>query len=226
MPVFRLPQKVSFPPPQLARGDGLLAVGGDLSTERLLLAYRKGIFPWFSEGDPLLWWSPDPRLVLNPQELKISRRLRRLLRTGKFTITVDTAFEDVVTACAQTRLQHNEPTWIDGGMIEAYTRLHRAGYAHSVEAWREDRLAGGLYGVSLGNCFFGESMFTRVSDASKAAFATLVGWLEGQGFEIIDCQVSTAHLKRFGAVEIPRSWFLALLSKALKAPDRTGPWHF
>lgn len=226
MPVFRLPQTISFPPPQLARADGLLAVGGDLSTERLLLAYRMGIFPWFSEGDPLLWWSPNPRLVLYPQELKVSRRLRRLMRTQKFTITVDTAFENVITACAQTRLERDEPTWIDRRMIEAFTRLHREGYAHSVEAWQENRLTGGLYGVSLGNCFFGESMFMRVSNASKAAFVTLASWLKRRGFEMIDCQVTTAHLSRFGAVEIPRCRFLAVLARALKAPDRRGPWQF
>jgi leucyl/phenylalanyl-tRNA--protein transferase len=226
MPVFRLPEDIRFPPPQLAREDGLLAVGGDLSASRLLLAYRMGIFPWFSEEDPLLWWSPDPRLVLFPQDLRAPRRLRRLLRSGRFSITVDTAFEEVITACARTRLAHDEPTWIDERMIHAYTRLHREGYAHSVEAWQEGHLAGGLYGVSLGNCFFGESMFTRVSNASKAAFVTLVDWLQRQEFEIIDCQVTTAHLKSMGAVEIPRSWFLALLARALKAPDRRGAWHF
>ncbi len=226
MPVFRLPQDIRFPPPQLAREDGLLAVGGDLSTERLLLAYRMGIFPWFSEEDPLLWWSPDPRLVLFPKDLKVSRRLARLLRSRKFTVTIDTAFEAVITACARTRLENDEPTWIDERMIAAYSRLHWEGYAHSVEAWQEGRLAGGLYGVSLGNCFFGESMFTRVSNASKVSFAILVQWLQRQGFELIDCQVSTAHLKSLGAVEIPRSWFMALLEKALKAPDRRGRWRF
>ncbi len=226
MPVFRLPQEIRFPPPQLAREDGLLAVDGDLSTPRLLTAYRMGIFPWFSEGDPLLWWSPDPRLVLFPQELRVSRRLARLVRSRRFAVTVDTVFERVITACARTRLENDEPTWIDERMIAAYTRLHREGYAHSVEAWQDDRLAGGLYGVSLGNCFFGESMFTHLSNASKVAFVTLVAWLQRQGFEMIDCQVSTPHLKSLGAVEIPRSWFLALLAKALKTSDRRGKWRF
>ncbi len=226
MPVFRLPHDIRFPPPQLAREDGLLAVGGDLSTERLLLAYRMGIFPWFSEEDPLLWWSPDPRLVLFPEDLKVSRRLARLVRSGKFTVTMDTAFAAVITACANTRLEKDEPTWIDERMIAAYIRLHRQGYAHSVEAWQNGRLAGGLYGIGLGNCFFGESMFTRVSNASKAAFVNLVRWLRHRGFELIDCQVSTAHLKRLGAVEIPRSRFLALLERALKSSDRRGRWRF
>ena len=175
MPVFLLDKDLVFPPPDLADEGGLLAIGGDLSEKRLLLAYRMGIFPWYSEGDPLLWWSPDPRLILLPEEFHVSRRLARVIRQGVFRITMDEAFGSVIRACAETP-RHDQGsrgsparpgTWITGEMVEAYCRLHAAGYAHSVECWREDELAGGLYGVSLGNCFFGESMFSRASDASK-----------------------------------------------------------
>jgi leucyl/phenylalanyl-tRNA---protein transferase len=224
MPIFRLTEKVSFPPPQFAEPEGLLAVGGDLSLKRLLRAYRTGIFPWYSQGDPILWWSPDPRLVLYPDEIIISSRLRRIIRQKMFNITFDSAFDRVIHACAQTRLKENQGTWILDEMIDAYCRLHEAGYAHSVEAWCEDKLAGGLYGVSLGGCFFGESMFTDVANASKVALAALCDYLMLEAFDFIDCQVASQHLLRMGAREIPRSQFLKELEKSLKRPTHKGKW--
>lgn len=226
MPIFHLSDRLEFPPPHLATSEGLLAVGGDLSVERLLLAYRMGIFPWYAAHDPILWWSPDPRLVLYPAEIKISKSLKKTIKKRLFTITMDTAFKRVIEACAQIRLQNNEETWIVGEMIDAYCRLYEAGYAHSVEAWQNGKLAGGLYGVSLGKCFFGESMFTRIDDASKTAFAALVRHLEKSAFDLIDCQVKTDHLMRFGAVEIPRARFLAELRISLKRPTLKGRWTF
>ncbi|MCP4689962.1 MAG: leucyl/phenylalanyl-tRNA--protein transferase [Desulfobacterales bacterium] len=226
MPIFLLSEKIIFPPAYLANEDGILAVGGDLTEERLLLAYGNGIFPWFSEGEPLLWWSPDPRLVLYPHEIKVSRSLKKTLRKDVFRITMDEAFVRVITECAEVRLEAGEGTWIVDDMIEAYIRLHESGFAHSVEAWKDGELAGGLYGVSLGKCFFGESMFTRVSNASKAAFATLVRQLADLSFKLIDCQVNTDHLIRFGAKEIPRTRFLAELKDALGHPTLRGRWRF
>lgn len=216
MPVFQLTNKLIFPPPHLADDDGLLAVGGDLSVKRLLLAYSQGIFPWYSDDSPILWWSPDPRLVLIPGELHISRSLRQAMKKGTFRVTVDTAFEEVIRCCAAVRRKGQRGTWITEDMIKAYIRLHHSGYAHSVESWREDRLAGGLYGVLLGKAFFGESMFSRESDASKTAFVSYVEMLREQGVTLIDCQVATAHLKSFGAKEVPREFFLKMLRKALK----------
>ena len=198
MSVFFLSDKITFPPPQFAAKNGLLAVGGDLSQKRLLLAYSLGIFPWFSDEEPLLWWSPDPRLVLYPEDLKVSRSLKKTIQKGMFRVTMDTAFERVITACAHVRLQHNEGTWINKDMVTAYCELHKSGFAHSVEAWQEEELAGGLYGVALGRCFFGESMFTSVSNASKVAFVTLVEHLRKISFTLIDCQITTKHLTRFG----------------------------
>lgn len=226
MPVYLLNEQMVFPPPQFARADGLLAIGGDLGQERLLLAYRQGIFPWFMEGEPILWWSPDPRLVLYPPDFRLSRSLRKKIRQNIFSITIDQAFREVITACALTRREKNEGTWIGADMIEAYCRLHEAGVAHSVEAWYEGGLAGGVYGVSLGRCFFGESMFTRVRDASKAALAALVGHLQMHSFDFIDCQIATSHLIRMGAREIPRTLFLKQLGKALEAPSIIGRWSF
>ncbi len=224
MPVFRLSERISFPPPHFADPNGLLAVGGDLSEKRLLLAYRMGIFPWFSEGDPILWWSPDPRLVLYPREIRISRRLGRTIRQGKFTVTSDTVFEQVIDACARTRTDNDQETWIVDEMIAAYNRLFLRGYAHSVEVWHDGELAGGLYGVSLGGCFFGESMFTRIANASKIALAALCAHLSKGAFDMIDCQVPTAHLKRLGAREIPRKQFLSALARSMKRSDITGRW--
>jgi len=226
MPVFLLSDKKEFPPPHLARQDGVLAVGGDLSVERLLIAYRMGIFPWFSEGQPIIWWSPDPRLVLYPKEIRVSKSLKKVLKKEIFHITTDRAFSEVITACAETRVQNGEGTWIVEEMIEAYCNLHEAGFAHSAEAWYEGQLAGGLYGVSLGKCFFGESMFARVSNASKAAFALFAEYLNDRSFDLIDCQVRTDHLLRFGAREIPRKLFLRQLQNSLKSPTEIGSWNF
>ena len=215
MPVFRLTEDLVFPPPELAEADGLLAVGGDLSVDRLILAYSMGIFPWYSDGYPILWWSPDPRLILIPQELKVSRSLRQTIKKDIFTITMDKAFEQVISNCADIRKGEDDGTWITNEMKEAYIQLHNAGYAHSVEAWNADELAGGLYGVILGRAFFGESMFAKKSDASKVAFVKFAEFLAKRGFELIDCQVTTRHLMNFGAREVPRTEFLELLTKAL-----------
>ncbi len=202
-----------------------MAVGGDLSPERLLLAYRQGIFPWFSAGEPILWWSPDPRLVLYPAEFKVSKSLKKTIKQKRFHITADTAFSKVIKACASVKRKNNEGTWIVDEMIKAYSLLHEAGFAHSIEAWYKGKLAGGLYGVSLGRCFFGESMFTLVSNASKAAFARLVKHLERFSFDLIDCQVPTQHLINFGAREIPRNLFLEQLEDSLKIPAIKGKWR-
>ncbi len=224
MPIFQLSDKASFPPPHFSEGDGLLAVGGDLSEERLLKAYYMGIFPWYSTPDPILWWSPDPRLVLFPSEFRVSRRLRRTIRSGIFRITMDTAFEQVIKSCAEIPRRHEKGTWITPEMVAAYCRLHTAGFAHSVEAWSEGRLVGGLYGVAIGRCFFGESMFSNQSNASKVAFVELVEYLHKKKFRLIDCQVTTAHLKKFGAREIPRVEFLSVLKKFREKPSLRGKW--
>ncbi len=225
MPLFRLPRQPVFPDPQLAEPDGLLAAGGDLSAERLLAANAAGIFPWYSEGLPILWWSPDPRLVLFPAELHVSRSLRRTLRAGRFQVRADTAFEQVIRRCAEQRRPGQDGTWITPEMIQAYSRLHRRGVAHSFEAWDGEGLAGGLYGVSLGAAFFGESMFADRPDASKVAFVSSVEWLAARGFDLVDCQVRTAHLERFGAREIPRREFLDRLGRALARPTLRGRWQ-
>jgi leucyl/phenylalanyl-tRNA--protein transferase len=224
MPVFLLSEALRFPPPGLAAPEGLLAVGGDLSPERLLLAYRTGIFPWYAEGEPILWWSPDPRLVLYPREFHVSRSLEKVIRRGDFAVTMDEAFETVIRACADVRCGRGEATWIVPEIIAAYCGLHRAGFAHSVEAWQGERLAGGLYGVSLGRCFFGESMFTRMANASKVALCALVAHLTAASFDLIDCQVTTGHLQRMGAREIPRELFLEELQRALNFPAPAGKW--
>jgi leucyl/phenylalanyl-tRNA--protein transferase len=191
-----------------------------------LLAYSSGIFPWYSENEPILWWSPDPRLVLYPDELKISRSLSKVIKKGAYTVTVDCAFEQVITECARVRLENQEGTWIVDEMVKAYCNLHESGFAHSVEAWEGDHLVGGLYGVSLGRCFFGESMFTRLSNASKVAFVSLVQHLRSLNFTLIDCQVTTGHLTRFGAREVPRSRYLDELDEGLKTPTLKGKWTF
>lgn len=226
MPVYLLSESPEFPPPHLASQEGLLAVGGDLSTERLLSAYGQGIFPWFSEGEPILWWSPDPRLILFPHEFKLSKSLKKIINRSLFDITIDQTFGRVITECAETRVVQDEPTWIVGDMIDAYCRLHESGFAHSVEAWQEGELVGGLYGVSLGKCFFGESMFATVSNASKVAFAWLVDFLTSHAFQMIDCQVTTQHLISMGAKEIPRDRFLTLLQVSLKEPTMQGKWQY
>ncbi|MCG6911714.1 MAG: leucyl/phenylalanyl-tRNA--protein transferase [Deltaproteobacteria bacterium] len=226
MPVFLLSDELVFPPPHLASESGLLAVGGDLSVERLLLAYRHGIFPWYGEAEPILWWSPDPRLVLPPERISVSKSLKRVINKATFRVTMDRAFEAVIRSCARVRVETGDPTWIVEEMIGAYCRLHAEGYAHSVEAWYGDELAGGLYGVSLGGAFFGESMFTRRSNASKVALVYLARQLAAWSFRLIDCQVTTEHLVRFGAREVPRHVFLESLEKALTMNTRRGKWKF
>ncbi|MBF0456793.1 MAG: leucyl/phenylalanyl-tRNA--protein transferase [Nitrospirae bacterium] len=224
MPVFVLSEDLLFPPPELAEDDGLLAIGGDLSQERILMAYQMGIFPWYMEAHPILWWSPDPRLVLFPNEFRLSRSMRQTINRNVFGITFDRAFTDVMINCARVKRNDCDGTWINEDMLEAYTGLHEAGFAHSVESWSEGRLVGGLYGVALGRAFFGESMFALKSNASKAAVAALVERLLQSGFMFIDCQVVTQHLKSLGAREIPRSEFKALLRAALKLPVQAGKW--
>lgn len=225
MSVFLLSDKIAFPPPHLADENGLLAVGGDLTQKRLLLAYSMGIFPWFSD-ELILWWSPNPRLVLFPDEFKISKSLRKIIRKKVFHVTMDTAFKRVINSCAQTRLNNNEQTWIVNDMIDAYCKLHEVGFAHSVEAWHDGRLAGGLYGVALGKCFFGESMFTNVSNASKVALAILVKYLKTLSFDMIDCQVTTKHLISLGAREISRKIFIKRLNLSIKTPIKSNQWVF
>ena len=222
MPVFRLTEKLIFPLPELSEPDGLLCVGGDLSVERLLLAYSMGIFPWYSEKSPILWWSPDPRLVLFPSELKVSRSLKQTIKKGVYTVTFDKAFKGVIKNCAEVRSGKDSGTWITDEMRDAYIRLHKAGYAHSVEAWADNELAGGLYGVELGSIFFGESMFAKKRDASKVAFVELVRFLSERGCNLIDCQVTTQHLVSLGAREIPRKEFMRILKKGLAGPALSG----
>ncbi|MGZ8384642.1 MAG: leucyl/phenylalanyl-tRNA--protein transferase [Nitrospira sp.] len=226
--MFRLrPHDFRFPPVDQASPEGLLAVGGDLRPERLLEAYRHGIFPWYNDDQPILWWSPDPRAVLCPNKLHVSRSLKRALRSNVLTLTLDICFREVMTQCAGPRPQYPEGgTWITGDMLDAYTRLHELGYAHSVEAWQNDRLVGGLYGVSLGGVFFAESMFTKVDDASKVALVKLVTQLQAWNFRLIDCQQFSPHVSRFGAEEIPRSVFIRHLTQSLTIPDRRGRWTF
>ncbi|MDR2092629.1 MAG: leucyl/phenylalanyl-tRNA--protein transferase [Azoarcus sp.] len=198
--------------PALGTSEGLVAAGGELSPEWLLAAYRCGIFPWFNEGDPVLWWSPNPRLVLFPPEIRIRRSLRKVLRQQRFEVRIDTAFPDVIAACAAPR-KSGDGTWIVPAMQTAYIDMHELGYAHSVECWRDGQLAGGLYGMALGRVFFGESMFSRETDASKVALVHLANLLETKGFAVIDCQMTTSHLLSLGAREIARSQFLALLEQ-------------
>lgn len=224
MPIFKLSDELIFPPPELAEDNGLLAVGGDLSELRLLLAYSMGIFPWYSEGDPILWWTSDPRLVLLPEDLKISRSLRQTISKGIFKVTFDTVFEQVIKKCASVHQKDKGDTWITNEMIDAYIALHHSGYAHSVESWFEGKLVGGLYGIALGSVFFGESMFTTKSEASKVGFVTLVQQLVKWNFTLIDCQMTTSHLKSFGAHEIPRKEFQTILRSATKAPTGKEKW--
>ncbi|OOZ36475.1 leucyl/phenylalanyl-tRNA--protein transferase [Solemya velesiana gill symbiont] len=201
-----------FPPVEQALDDpdGLLAVGGDLSVQRLLNAYHQGIFPWFSEGQPILWWSPDPRTVLFPEKLKVSRSLGKVIRNRGFEVSLDADFPRVIHACSEPR-EDQQGTWITEEMIEAYIEMHRQGHAHSVEVWLEGELVGGLYGIAIGRAFFGESMFSRVRDASKVALVHLTGQLLHWGYQLIDCQVYTSHLVSLGAEEIPRNRFCAAL---------------
>ena len=223
MPVFRLTEALVFPDPGLAE-DGLLAIGGDLSVGRLLLAYRRGIFPWYGEGDPLLWWSPPERALLRPGHLHLSTRTRRSLRNRPFDIRFDTAFEQVIGHCSQVPRPGQDGTWITPEMREAYVDLHRAGHAHSVEAWRNGELRGGLYGVSLGGAFFGESMFSLEPEASRAALMALDGRLAAWGFTMLDGQLPHEGLMGYGFQVVPRALFLQELGEALCAEGRTGRW--
>ncbi|UPK68972.1 leucyl/phenylalanyl-tRNA--protein transferase [Chitinophaga filiformis] len=213
MPVFQLTDELIFPPVDLAEPDGLLAYGGDLSPHRLLLAYSEGIFPWYNEP-PVLWWCPDPRFVLFPDELKISASMKQVLKKGVFTFSINKDFRGVIRGCKESPRPGQDGTWITADVEEAYTALHEAGYAHSIECWQQDELVGGFYGIQLGDCFFGESMFARVSNASKAAFITFVKYAAEQGLEMIDCQVYTAHLASLGARMISREDFLSIIKKS------------
>ena len=224
MPVYRLIDEIVFPPPDRAEPDGLLALGGDLSSERLLLAYKMGIFPWYSEGQPILWWSPDPRSVLEPGEFRISRRLAQRIKGGTFKVTFDRAFSQVIEACSLVPREGQHGTWITLEMKKAYIRLHRLGYAHSAESWFDGELVGGIYGVSLGRCFFGESMFYRRTDASKVALSALVQRMKDWNLDLLDAQVTTGHLMSLGAKEIPRHLFLKRLAKSLRYPTKKGRW--
>lgn len=224
MPVFQLDKTIAFPPPHMARQDGLLAIGGDLSPERLLLAYSLGIFPWYGPEQPILWWAPVPRLILEPAELKVSRRLARTIRKQPYEITFDNSFREVITQCAGMRYDA-EGTWITREMIESYCRLHEMGYAHSVECRRHGELAGGLYGIALGKVFFGESMFSKNSDSSKIALVYLADRLQTWGFDFIDCQIPSDHLKRLGAREISGEVFFARLQHNVLLPGYNGAWQ-
>jgi leucyl/phenylalanyl-tRNA--protein transferase len=223
--IQRLTSRTGFPPVEsaLREPDGLLAVGGDLGIERLVDAYRHGIFPWYAEGQPILWWSPDPRMVLFVGDFAPSRSLRRRVNGRRYEVRVDTAFDEVIRACAAPRAGQ-DGTWITGPMIDAYLRLHRAGYAHSLEAWQDGELKGGLYGVSLGGVFFGESMFTRAPDASKVALCYLVAIARAMGIEMIDCQQQTAHLASLGARPIPRAVFAMRLRELIHSDEPVALW--
>jgi leucyl/phenylalanyl-tRNA--protein transferase len=225
MPVYRLNEEILFPPPDHAEPDGLLAVGGDLSSERLLRAYQLGIFPWYDDGMPILWWSPDPRMIFEPGDFHVSRRLRRTLRKSRFQVTFDRSFASVILACATVPRRDQDGTWITTDMQQAYIRLHERGYAHSVETWFDGNLVGGIYGVSLGKCFFGESMFSYETDASKTAIAMLIRHLEKWGFHMLDAQMTTRHLQSLGAREVPRKIFLEKLRCGLEFPTLSGKWE-
>ena len=219
-----------FPDPRESDDRGLLGYGGDLAPERLVAAYAQGVFPWYDE-DPILWFSPNPRMVLRPSEIHVGRSLAKRIRTAPYRVSMDTAFREVISACRDTPRPDQDGTWINEDMLEAYCTLHELGFAHSVEAWQNDdgsgeQLVGGLYGISLGNAFFGESMFAHAPDASKIAFATFVRQLEIWEFAFVDCQVTTDHLKRFGAAEWSRDEFLDTLSESVVAPTRRGRWSF
>jgi leucyl/phenylalanyl-tRNA---protein transferase len=225
MPIYSLPKEPIFPPVSHAEEDGMLAVGGDLSPERLLNAYAHGIFPWYNEGEsPILWWSPDPRMVLFPAELKVSKSMQTLMRRNAFQVTFDREFALVIGACSQAPRPGQDGTWLGKDMQKAYLKLHDLGFAHSVEVWNAGRLVGGLYGLALGRIFCGESMFAFESNASKFGFITAVQKLEQLGFELVDCQVYTEHLESLGAREIPRNDFIQRLSIALEKETIRGPW--
>ena len=215
MPVFVLNNSIQMPSPELAEADGLLAIGGDLSSDRLLMAYKMGIFPWYNEGEEILWWSPDPRFVLYPNELYVSKSMKKLIDKAIFKVTIDKNFEQVIRNCKGISRSGQEGTWITDEMEQSYIKLYEKGIAHSVEVWDDNELVGGLYGIRLGNIFFGESMFSKKSNASKFGFIHWVRTLQQEGVKIIDCQIPTDHLSSLGAREIPRKAFLHLLRKNL-----------
>ena len=224
MPVYLLDEKLEFPNPNEADPNGLIAVGGDLSTDRLLLAYKKGVFPWYSEGQPILWFSPDPRMIFYPKDFKQSKSLKKLINSEKFQVRVDINFDEVIHRCAKVERKFQSGTWITKDMIAAYINLHDLGYAHSFETYLDGKLVGGLYGLSLGGAFFGESMFHSETDASKVAFAHLVDFCLKVDFDFIDSQVSTDHMQRMGGVEISRSKFLQILQKSLEKKTLKCNW--
>jgi leucyl/phenylalanyl-tRNA--protein transferase len=224
MPLFQLSEELIFPNPELAEEDGLLAIGGDLSPERLLLAYANGIFPWFNEGDPLLWWSLNPRLILFPENFKCSASLQRCIKSLKFEFKLDTCFDEVISNCSKVNRNGDNETWITSEMIKAYSKLHELGFAHSAETFYQGKLVGGLYGVSLGKMFVGESMFHQMTDASKVALFHLTEKLKEWDFHFIDAQQPTSHLKSLGASELERIKFLELLKKAISCPTKKGNW--
>jgi leucyl/phenylalanyl-tRNA---protein transferase len=224
MPVYQLPEIIAFPDPSLADDDGLLAVGGDLTQERLILAYENGIFPWFNQEDPILWWSPPKRMLLFPGKMNVSKSLKKSVDKAGFELRLDTEFEKVIRLCGEVPRKGQEGTWVTEPMIQAYVNLHQLGFAHSFETWKNGQLVGGLYGVSLGLAFFGESMFSLVSDASKVAFHHLHEFCKRLGFQFIDCQLYTSHLASLGAREVSRADFLVSLRAALDFPDRNQKW--
>ena len=225
LPIALLGRELRFPPVERAHPSGLLAVGGDLSVERLILAYQSGIFPWPEPDTPILWWAPPKRALIEPSALHVGRSLRKRVRRGDFEVRADHNFDAVIRACARVPRPGQRGTWILPDMIDAYIQLHLAGYAHSIEAYRDGVLCGGLYGVSLGGCFFGESMFSQVDDASKVAFVTLAQQLVAWDFDLIDGQVQNPHLERFGVYTVPRAEFMIRLRKSLSKPTRRGPWQ-
>lgn len=225
MPVYLLDETCDFPPPEGAE-DGIVAIGGDLSLQRLLNAYKDGIFPWYSEGEPIIWWSPDPRFVLKPSDLHISKSMHRVLNSTAFRVTLDTAFPLIIRQCAEVSRKEEDGTWITEDMIAAYCALYESGYAHSVEVWKEDILVGGIYGVSLGRIFFAESMFHTETNASKLAFIRLIQLLKQKEFLLLDAQVYTKHVSSLGAKEIPRNEFMQTLQKGLQYESWVGKWKF
>lgn len=224
MPVYRLPKQHAFPPPEEAEESGLLAVGGDLDPARVLLAYYTGIFPWYSEGEPVLWWSPDPRMVLRPSELRVPRSLKKKIRRGDYSVTMNQAFTEVICQCRSINRPSQSGTWITEDMIRCYEQLHQMGFAHSVETWEDGELVGGLYGVSIGTFFAGESMFALRPDASKFSLVALCRQLDQWQYPLIDCQMHTEHLARFGATEISRSVFLEELKASVQSHRTTKKW--
>ncbi len=215
---------MAFPPPDHADEDGLLAIGGELREDWLLLAYQSGIFPWFNEGDPILWWSPDPRFILEPDQVRIHKSMRKTLNDGSYAFSLDAAFNEVIDRCAEIPREGQNGTWITRHMKEAYKKLHKQGMAHSAEVWFGQQLVGGLYGVSIGGAFFGESMFSQMPNASKFALIKLAQWLNEREFHFIDCQIYSKHLENLGAQPIPRAEFLEMLDVAMDEPTYVGRW--